>query len=127
MGGGSSRPGAAAGISIGKRQLGAAKGRLLQQASSRVPVGVGVNALRATLGIRPLPVSVAGAVRGVLHCTGELHCSVCLQFGQHSQMTCVGCSVVPYVWLCNCAGSDCFGHETLEQLMHANSCATNLL
>lgn len=32
------------------------------------PVEVG--ALRATLGIRPLPQAVAGAVRGVMHCTG---------------------------------------------------------
>ena len=35
-------------------------------------MGVGVNAVRASLGIRPLPVPVAGALRGVLHCTGPL-------------------------------------------------------
>ncbi len=34
--------------------------------------GVEANALRATLGIRPLPQPVAGALRGVLHCTGPL-------------------------------------------------------
>ncbi|GIM02660.1 hypothetical protein Vretimale_7447, partial [Volvox reticuliferus] len=34
--------------------------------------GVEVNALRATLGVRPIPISAAGAVRGVLHCTGPL-------------------------------------------------------
>jgi hypothetical protein len=33
---------------------------------------VDVNALRATLGARPTPHPVAGAVRGVLHCTGPL-------------------------------------------------------
>ncbi|GIL58075.1 hypothetical protein Vafri_13263 [Volvox africanus] len=40
---------------------------------SNVPgSGVEVNALRATLGVRPIPISAAGAVRGVLHCTGPL-------------------------------------------------------
>jgi hypothetical protein len=33
---------------------------------------VEVNALRATLAVRPIPFPVAGAVRGVLHCTGPL-------------------------------------------------------
>ncbi|KAK9804274.1 hypothetical protein WJX72_004315 [[Myrmecia] bisecta] len=33
---------------------------------------VEVNELRRTLGIRPAPMPVAGAVRGVLHCTGPL-------------------------------------------------------
>lgn len=39
--------------------------------SATVPA-VEANALRATLGVRPLPFPVAGAVRGVLHCTGPL-------------------------------------------------------
>ncbi len=34
--------------------------------------GVEVNALRATLGVRPAPQPVAGALRGVMHCTGPL-------------------------------------------------------
>lgn len=73
MGGGSSDMGLLDGL---RRRRGGRQARLpqLQQlqlhAPGRVPVGVGVNALRATLGIRPLPVPVAGAVRGVLHCTG---------------------------------------------------------
>lgn len=39
--------------------------------SASIP-SVDMNTLRATLGARPLPLSVAGAVRGVLHCTGPL-------------------------------------------------------
>lgn len=39
--------------------------------SATVP-GVEVNALRATLGVRPTPQPVAGAVAGVLHVTGPL-------------------------------------------------------
>jgi len=39
--------------------------------SATVP-GVEVNALRATLGVRPLPFPVAGAVAGTLHVTGPL-------------------------------------------------------
>ncbi len=39
--------------------------------SATVP-HVEVNALRATLGVRPMPFPVAGAVRGVVHCTGPL-------------------------------------------------------
>lgn len=39
--------------------------------SCNVP-GVEVNALRATLGVRPMPFPVTGAIRGVLHCTGPL-------------------------------------------------------
>lgn len=34
--------------------------------------GVEVNELRKTLGVRPTPYSVGGAVRGVLHVTGPL-------------------------------------------------------
>lgn len=34
--------------------------------------GVEVNELRKTLGVRPTPYSVGGAVRGVLHVTGAL-------------------------------------------------------
>lgn len=41
------------------------------QLSARV-AGVEVNALRATLGLRPTPQPVAGAVGGVLHVTGPL-------------------------------------------------------
>lgn len=37
-----------------------------------VAPGVEINALRATLGVRPPPFAMAGAVRGVLHCTGPL-------------------------------------------------------
>lgn len=33
---------------------------------------VEVNAIRASLGVRPLPHPVAGAVYGVLHCNGPL-------------------------------------------------------
>jgi hypothetical protein len=33
---------------------------------------VEVNALRATLGVRPIPFPIAGALRGVLHLTGPL-------------------------------------------------------
>ena len=39
--------------------------------SASVP-GVEVNALRATLGVRPTPFSVAGAVEGTMHVTGPL-------------------------------------------------------
>lgn len=39
--------------------------------SASIP-SVEINTLRATLGARPLPVPVTGAVRGVLHCTGPL-------------------------------------------------------
>ena len=39
--------------------------------SASVP-GVCMNELRKTLGIRPPPYAVAGAVRGVLHCSGPL-------------------------------------------------------
>lgn len=39
--------------------------------SATVP-GVEVNALRETLGVRPLPFPVSGAIRGTLHCTGPL-------------------------------------------------------
>ena len=39
--------------------------------SASVP-GVCMNKLRKTLGIRPPPYAVAGAVRGVLHCSGPL-------------------------------------------------------
>ena len=39
--------------------------------SATVP-GVCLNELRKTLGIRPPPYAVAGAVRGVLHCSGPL-------------------------------------------------------
>ena len=39
--------------------------------SASVP-GVCLNELRKTLGIRPPPYAVAGAVRGVLHCSGPL-------------------------------------------------------
>lgn len=35
-------------------------------------VGVEVNDLRKTLGLRPLPFPISGAIRGVLHCTGPL-------------------------------------------------------
>ena len=49
--------------------------------------GVEVNELRKTLGVRPTPYSVGGAVRGVLHVTGALdqpvfsgaHCAAILQ------------------------------------------------
>ena len=34
--------------------------------------GVELNELRKTLGIKPLPYPIAGAARGVLHCTGLL-------------------------------------------------------
>ena len=34
--------------------------------------GVEVNELRKTLGVRPTPYSVGGAIRGVLHVTGPL-------------------------------------------------------
>ena len=33
---------------------------------------VEISALRATLAVRPIPFPIAGAVRGVLHCTGPL-------------------------------------------------------
>lgn len=33
---------------------------------------VEVSALRSTLAVRPIPFPIAGAVRGVLHCTGPL-------------------------------------------------------
>ena len=33
---------------------------------------VEMNDLRRTLGIKPLPMPVGGALRGVLHCTGSL-------------------------------------------------------
>ena len=39
--------------------------------SANVP-SVDINALRASLGARPLPLSVSGAIRGVLHVTGPL-------------------------------------------------------
>ena len=39
--------------------------------SATVP-GVEVNALRETLGVRPLPFPLSGAIRGTLHCTGPL-------------------------------------------------------
>lgn len=39
--------------------------------SATVPC-VEVNQLRATLGVRPLPLPVAGAVGGMLHVTGPL-------------------------------------------------------
>ena len=39
--------------------------------SCTVP-GVDANELRKTLGIRPPPYPVAGALRGILHCTGPL-------------------------------------------------------
>lgn len=68
MGGGTANP--IAGLFNGK---GKALNRGKQvNSNNKVPVGVGVNALRATLGVRPLPVPVAGAVRGVLHCTGAM-------------------------------------------------------
>ena len=34
--------------------------------------GVELNELRKTLGIKPLPYPIAGAARGVMHCTGLL-------------------------------------------------------
>jgi hypothetical protein len=49
--------------------LNPAGGQYRLQAS--VP-GVEVNGLRATLGVRPIPFPIAGAVRGVLHATGPL-------------------------------------------------------
>ena len=39
---------------------------------SAVVPGVEANALRATLGVRPLPQPLAGALRGSLHVTGPL-------------------------------------------------------
>ena len=39
--------------------------------SAEVPL-VEANALRATLGVRPLPQPLAGALRGTLHITGPL-------------------------------------------------------
>ena len=39
--------------------------------SATIP-GVEANMLRATLGVRPVPQAVAGAVRGVMHLTGPL-------------------------------------------------------
>ena len=39
--------------------------------SATVP-GVEINALRETLGVRPLPFPLSGAIRGTLHCTGPL-------------------------------------------------------
>lgn len=39
--------------------------------SAEVPL-VEANALRATLGVRPLPQPLAGALRGTLHVTGPL-------------------------------------------------------
>ncbi len=43
--------------------------------SASVP-GVEVNELRRTLAIRPMPLPVGGALRGVLHCTGPLETPV---------------------------------------------------
>ncbi len=40
--------------------------------SATVLPHVEVNALRATLGVRPTPQPLCGAVRGILHCTGAL-------------------------------------------------------
>ena len=39
--------------------------------SASVP-GVEMNDLRKTLGVRPTPFPLGGALRGVLHCTGPL-------------------------------------------------------
>lgn len=39
---------------------------------SAVVPGVEINALRSTLGVRPLPMPIAGALRGTLNCTGPL-------------------------------------------------------
>lgn len=45
----------------------------LRRLQSNVPgEGVEINALRATLGVRPIPIPIAGAIRGVLHVTGPL-------------------------------------------------------
>jgi hypothetical protein len=43
--------------------------------SAAVP-GVEVNDLRRTLGMRPMPFPLGGALRGVLHCTGPLETPV---------------------------------------------------
>ena len=53
----------------GDMDLNPADGQYRLQAS--IP-GVEVNGLRATLGVRPIPFPMAGAVRGVLHATGPL-------------------------------------------------------
>ena len=39
---------------------------------SAIVPGVEVNQLRASLGVRPMPLPVAGAVSGTLHITGPL-------------------------------------------------------
>lgn len=56
-------------LAVGDMDLDPATGEYRFTAS--VP-GVEVNDLRKTLGIRPLPLSFGGAVRGVLHCSGPL-------------------------------------------------------
>lgn len=48
-------------------------GVFFHRLQSNVPgEGVEINALRATLGVRPIPIPISGAIRGVLHVTGPL-------------------------------------------------------
>ena len=58
--------------------------------------GVEVNELRKTLGIRPTPYSVGGAVRGVLHVTGPLDQPVFSGWSQRCACHAFGMYLAPF-------------------------------